>query len=213
MDTMTAEKKLKTALHLGDSFKPQGVTERSQPYVVEVEIQGVTPILFHRYDCDVAEQKAQAKKGSKEKKTDNVESYVYRVPDSREIGIPGMNFKQALVNSAKFNQDPRSPKKSATDIFKAGIQVSPEVASLGVEHWDFEDKRGVSIQRLGKVPRIRPAMKSGWKCTFFVRVLLPEYISPKLLHEVVTRAGTTIGLCDMRPEYGQFMITKFELLD
>lgn len=200
-------------MHLGDSFKPSGVVEFIQPYVVEVQIEGVTPILFHRYDCDVVEAKAQAKKGSKEKKTDNVESYVYRVPETNEIGIPGMNFKQCLVHSAKFNQDPRSPRKSAMDIFKAGIQVLPEVSTLGVKTWDFLDKRGVVIQKQGKVPRIRPAMKTGWKCTFFVRVLLADYISPELLHEVISRAGATIGLCDMRPEYGQFQIRKYGTLE
>lgn len=214
METVACErgKNHKTAIHLGDSYKPKGVVEFSQPYVVEAQIEGVTPILFHRYDCDVVEQKAQAKKGSKEKKTDNVESYVYRVPDSNELGIPGVNLKQCFVHSAKFNQDPRSPRKSAMDIFKAGIQVTPEVASMGVKTWDFLDKRGVVIQRQGKVPRIRPAMKAGWKCTFFVRVLLPEYINDALLHEVIARAGSTIGLCDMRPEYGQFQIRKFEVL-
>lgn len=208
-----SQKQRTSALHLGDAYKPQGVVTFKQPYVVEVQIEGTTPILFHRYDCDEVEAKAKCTKGSREKKTDNVESYVYRVPESNEIGIPGANFKQCLVHSAKFNQDPRSPRKSAMDIFKAGIQVRPEVASLGVKHWDFEDKRGVIIQKQGKVPRIRPAMKAGWKATFFVRVLLPEYISKELLHEVISRAGMTVGLCDMRPEYGQFQLIKFEMLE
>ncbi|MCG3204901.1 MAG: hypothetical protein KCHDKBKB_01618 [Elusimicrobia bacterium] len=196
-------------LNLGDAYKPKGVVKHDQPYVMEVQIEGTSTLLFHRYDCEAAEAKSRAKKGSQERKTDNLESYVYRVPGLNEIGIPGINFKQCLVHSAKFNQDPRSPRKSAMDIFKAGLQVMPEVATLGVEHWDFEDKRGVIIQK-ARVARIRPAMKPGWAATFFVRVLLPEYITPDLLYEVITRAGMTVGLGDYRPEYGLFLLKRFE---
>lgn len=212
--TLNGKKNKRVAeLNLGDSYKPKGVVQYEQPYVVQVEIEGTTPILFHRYDCDEVEAKSKAKKGSREKKTDNLESYVYRVPKSNDLGIPGINFKQCLVHSAKFNQDPRSPRKSAMDIFKAGIQVNPEVASLGIKHWDFEDKRGVIIQKAGRIARVRPAMKAGWKTTFFVRVLLSDYISPELLNEVAVRAGSTIGLLDFRPEFGQFFLKKFEVVN
>jgi len=211
MEATLNEKKAKRVggLNMGDSYKPKGVVHHDQPYVMEVQIEGTFALLFHRYDCDVAESKARAKKGSQEKKTDNLESYVYRVPGSNELGIPGINFKQCLVHSAKFNQDPRSPRKSAMDIFKAGIQVMPEVATLGVGNWDFEDKRGVIIQK-ARIARIRPAMKPGWAVTFFVRILLPEYITPDLLYEVITRAGMTVGLGDYRPEYGLFLLKKYE---
>lgn len=196
-------------LKMGDAFKPQGVVQYDQPYVMETQIEGTAALLFHRYDCEAVEAKARAKKGSHEKKTDNLESYVYRVPGSNELGIPGINFKQCLAHSARFNQDPRSPRKSAMDIFKAGIQVMPEVATLKVKHWDFEDKRGVIIQK-SRIARIRPAMKPGWTATFFVRVLLPDYIAPDLLYEVITRAGMTVGLGDYRPEHGLFLLKKFE---
>lgn len=49
-----------------------------EPYIVAVEIEGTSPILFHRWSCEDVAAKAEAKKNSKAKKTDNVESYVYR---------------------------------------------------------------------------------------------------------------------------------------
>jgi hypothetical protein len=52
--------------------------ELTAPYVVETTVEGTCPILFHRWSCEAVAEKAKAKKGSAAKKTDDVESYVYR---------------------------------------------------------------------------------------------------------------------------------------
>ena len=44
------------------------------PYRVEVTIEGVAAILFHRWSVESVEAKSAAAKGSKAKKTDDVES-------------------------------------------------------------------------------------------------------------------------------------------
>ena len=45
-----------------------------------------------------------------------------------------------------FRQDPRSPRKSAMDLFKAGAVCLTPLASLHVRDWDYEDRRRVMIQ-------------------------------------------------------------------
>lgn len=191
----------------GTQFKNNGVMEFSEPYQVEVAVQGVAPLLCHRYDIDVVAGKGAAPKGSKDKKTDNVESYVYRLANG-ECGIPGDMFKASLCASAKFNKDPRSPRKSAYDLFRAGVVV-PGIASLGKKTWDYLDVRPVVVN-MARVPRSRPAFNQGWKLVFTIEVLLPEYITPALLNEVVTRAGRICGIGDYRPDFGRFMIERFE---
>lgn len=52
-----------------------------EPYVATVRIVGTADILFHRWNVEAVEEKGNAAKGSKAKKTDDVESYVYRTPD------------------------------------------------------------------------------------------------------------------------------------
>ncbi len=176
------------------------------PYAVEATLVGESPMLFHRWDCDTIASKGKAKKNSKEKKTDNLESYVYRCQDGT-LGVPGANLKASILNAAKFSQDPRSPRKSAMDLFKAGIFVATDIASLGITDWEFEDKRRAPVQRQG-ITRIRPGVKTGWRMTFEIRVILPEYIGISMLHEVLERAGRLIGLCDYRPEYGRFRVER-----
>lgn len=62
--------------------------EMELPYRAEIQITGTAAILFHRWNCESVESKSKAKKGSAEKKSDDVESYVYR-NSKEELCIPG----------------------------------------------------------------------------------------------------------------------------
>lgn len=206
-----AEKNRLTAI--GGESPTNGATsgvEMQMPYRCEVTIEGVAPILFHAWNMESVESKSKAKKGSAEKKSDDVESYIYR-NDKKEICIPGEYLRGAIVGAAKFRQDPRSPRKSAADLFKAAIISLTPLASLGAKDWDYLDKRRVVIQR-NAITRSRPAMREGWKVTFVLMCNLPEYIDPAMLNEVIQQAGKLIGLADFRPSFGRFIVTSFGVL-
>ena len=66
-------------------------------------------------------EKAKAAKNSKAKKTDNLETYVYRC-DNGNLGIPGEYLRGSVINAAKYRQDPRSPRASA---------VTPTTVAVG----------------------------------------------------------------------------------
>jgi hypothetical protein len=177
------------------------------PYRVEVDLTGTADMLFHRWNNEGVAGKAAARKNSAAKKTDDIESYVWRNPKD-ELCIPGEYLRQAIVHAAKYRQDPRSPRKSAMDLFKASIVALTALASLGTKKWDYEDRRRAVIQR-NAITRVRPAMLSGWKATFELLVLSPEYIDEAMLQDTIVQAGMLIGLADYRPTYGRFRVTKF----
>lgn len=182
----------------------------SEPYIAVVGIQGAADYLYHRWNAESVDAKAKAAKGSKAKKTDDLESYVYR-NDAGILCVAGEQLRMSIVTAARFQQDPRSPRKSAMDLFKAGFVVLTQLAPLGPKNWDYEHKCRVVIQRNG-VNRVRPAMRVGWKAEFDIQVNLPEYISPQLLNETISAAGRLCGVGDFRPTYGRFNITKFEAM-
>ena len=184
--------------------------EFEEPYGVILTAQGVSPLLFHAWNNEAVLEKARARKNSKAKKTDNIESYVYRCEDGT-LGIPGPNLHASVQQAAKFRQDPRSPRKSAFDLYKAAVTPMTEIASLGVEPWDYIDRRRVMVQRAG-ITRERPAMRAGWEATFEFAVTLPEYVRPIDFHDILNLAGRVIGLLDFRPTYGRFNITRFEVV-
>lgn len=185
--------------------------EMQKPYRVLVELEGVCPLLFHRWNNESVESKAKAKKGSVEKKTDDVASYLYR-DDDGNVCLPGEYLRQAVIHAAKYEQDPRSPRKSMMDLMKAALVSLTELSSLGIKEPDYLDKRRVVIQR-NAVTRTRPAVKEGWKAKFILMVNLPEYVSAQKLNYLIQMAGRVIGLADFRPSYGRFTVTGFEVLD
>jgi hypothetical protein len=182
----------------------------SEPYTARVTLTGTAALLFHTWNCESVAEKAAASKNSKAKKTDDVQSYVTR-NDAGHICIPGEYVRQSIIHAAKFRQDPRSPRKSAMDLFKAGVFAQTELASLGAVDWDYLDRRRVGVQR-ASVTRERPAFRAGWSATFDLSVLLPEYIAPSVLHDVITAAGKLIGIADYRPTFGRFQVTQFTLM-
>lgn len=184
-----------------------GAIAHSFPYTVTVSIEGAADFLYHRWNPESVEAKASAAKGSAAKKNDDVESYVYR-NDSGELCIPGEYLRQAIIAAAKFRQDPRSPRKSAQDLFKAAVVTLTPLASVGKKEWDYLDKRRVVIQRNG-VNRVRPALRIGWTATFDIMVNLPEYVDRTILRETIESAGRLVGLGDFRPTYGRFGIVAF----
>ena len=189
-----------------------------EPYVVEVEVTGSSAILFHRWQTEAVEAKARAAKGSDAKKTDDVESYVYR-NDEGQICLPGEYLRGTLIDvrngAAKYLQDPRSPRKSALDLFRGGIVSLTELAPITTADgrpamdWDYLDARRVVVQRSG-ITRQRPAFREGWKATVILMVQSPEHIKPSLLHQTLNKAGMLVGLADFRPSFGRFNVTRFE---
>src|SRR6185369_1546715 len=183
-----------------------------EPYVVSVKIEGTTAIIFHRWSCEDVAEKSRASKNSKAKKTDNIESYVYR-NDRGEICLPGEYLRLTICNAAKFKQDPRSPRKSAFDLFKAGVVAVDELCPIngGVKDWDFVDQRRMQIQR-SSITRLRPAFAKGWTAECRFEILVHEYIDPQLFNEILVMGGRLIGTADSRPSYGRFQVNSYEVL-
>jgi hypothetical protein len=182
-----------------------------EPYFCTFTVEGVTPMLFHAWNVEAIEERANAARGAKVKKEDNVESYVYRHPETGNIALPGEYMRQSIINAAKHVQDPRSSRpKQGIDLFKAGIASMVEYADLGSKEWDYIDQRRVQVMRAG-ITRRRPAMSAGWRGEFTFQVLLPEYITPNMFQDVLEKAGKFVGVADFRPTYGRFQVKNFRV--
>ena len=187
--------------------------EQGLPYRLVVGVIGTSDLLFHAWNVASVAEKAASAKGSKAKKSDNIESYVYRTADGH-LGIAGQNLAASIALSGKFMQDPRSPRKSAFDLCKAGVIALDSVAPFSplTKNWDYEDARRVTVQRAG-ITRIRPAMRAGWRCEFSLLIATPEYLPVQTMSHLISQAGRLCGLCDFRPTFGRFSIERLEVLE
>lgn len=205
-----AKSKTKTSLDQSQITNgAESLISMTAPYIVKVTLQGITPILFHAWNSESIEERSRAPKNSAVRKSDDLESMVYRTDDGH-LGIQGSVLQGALVEAGRHLQDPRSPRKSARDLIKSAIQVLTIVAPFEpqVKEWDYEDRRRVVVQRSG-VTRTRPAMKEGWRVSFEILVNAPEYFSESSVQDLLTKAGLFSGLCDYRPTYGRFRVVAF----
>lgn len=185
------------------------MVEATRPFRVVVTVQGVADLLLHGWNIEAVAGKAAARKGSKEKKTDNIESYVYR-DQKGMLCLPGDALRAAMAEAARYEQDPRSPRKSARDLVKAGLVPLAPLASLGVKDWDYVARHRVVVQR-ASVTRSRPALATGWTCGFDMLVNSPEYLTVPFLQHLAAQAGRLQGLGDYRSTYGRFSIIGFKV--
>jgi hypothetical protein len=210
-----------TANHLGGDVSNSGESAilMEAPYRATIEVTGDSAILFHRWQSDAVAAKASAAKGSAAKKSDDVESYLWR-NENNEICLPGEYLRGTLIDprngAAKYQQDPRSPRKSALDLFRAGVISLTDLAPITTVDGrvaiapDYIDRRRVTISRAG-ITRERPAFYKGWSAEVTLLVTTPQYIDPSLLRRTITQAGMLVGLADFRPTFGRFSITKFTI--
>ena len=187
--------------------------EFSVPYRLLVGLIGTSDLLFHAWNVASVAEKAASSKGSKAKKTDDVESYVYRDADGN-LGVSGACLAAAIAYAGKSMPDPRSPRKSAYDLCRAGVIALDAVAPFLplTKTWDYEDARRVTVQRNG-ITRIRPAMRTGWHAEFTLLITASEYLPRPVMTKLITRAGMFNGLCDFRPTFGRFAIERLEVLE
>jgi hypothetical protein len=190
------------------------------PYTAEVTIVGDSAILFHRWQSDAVAAKAKAAKGSAAKKSDDIESYVWRDSDG-VICLPGEYLRGSMIDprngAAKYRQDPRSPRKSALDLFRAGVisltDLAPIIKADGkpAQDWEYVDRRRVTVQRAG-ITRERPAINAGWSATQRFLITTPQYIDARMLHQTLNDAGRLVGVADFRPTVGWFSVSSFRVI-
>jgi hypothetical protein len=193
----------------------KAVIETGIPYIAIVRIEGTADLLLHAWNVESIDAKGKAKKGSTAKKSDDIESYVRRNDDGL-ICLPSEYLRMALINAAKFRQDPRSPRKSAMDLYKAAVVSMEPLCVIAnadgkeTKKWDFEYRCRVTIQRSG-ITRCRPAFHRGWSVTIPLMVNLPEYVESQDLQDVISAAGRLVGVGDFRPTFGRFNVTSFHV--
>ena len=183
--------------------------EAGLPYRATITVEGVAPLLFHAWNIEAVKEKGAASKGSKAKKSDDLESYVYRT-EKGTLGLKGESLHRAICAVGKFHQDPRSPRKSAHDLLMSAVFPLSILADTGATTWDFVHQARVVVQR-NAITRSRPALNTGWRATFELAVQLPEYVSPQFLNELVMQAGKLNGMGDHRPTYGRFQVVEFKV--
>jgi hypothetical protein len=182
-----------------------------------IVIEGIVPLLQHRYVFkDELEQASKKKSGS----IDYTEEWKKGLYYTEETGLyqPAVHIEGAMIKAASNFQITGRGKRTYKDLFKSAVFVAPDAISYGYDGMDADGLRAagkISVHRAvvvvakSRVERLRPMLPVGWRLSFTVQVH-DEQIQKSVLKDILDHAGKFVGIGDYRPRYGRFLVTHFE---
>ena len=187
--------------------------------VIDITIQGVTPLLMHRFTDEeqasaTRKTRASVKTGGGMKPYDIAEQFLYK-DDGGNIVMPQPNLFKCIINGGKFFKVGNSKMTTQTSsLVPAYAMIPTEFVKLEHEQpWVVDSRTVVNPTTHGRITTHRPRFND-WECTFPVE-LEDDDISEAFFREIVDAAGRRIGLCDFRPErkgfFGRFVVKHWSV--
>jgi len=200
-------------------------------YTVNAKIEGISPLLHHRF---VVSEDGK----TKPKKTTGVIDYsdewraTCYVNEEQELFQPATHIEAAMTKAAVTIKIPGKGNKTFKDLCRAAVFVDPfaiphtdnngEIRQLPKEPpvttsltYDapvYVDVRPVVVNRGSRVERARLALNTGWRLSFNLEVA-DDQLPVETLQDILTEAGLKIGIGDNRPRNGRFRIAQFETVN
>ncbi len=191
-------------------------------YNVSVQVQGISPLMQHAYPMPKFEDMG---KGGKRVSGSNAQAYLeewreyFYTDKDQNIVQPALHFEASMTKAAGSFKIQGKRGASYKDLFKSSVIVSPDYIPHNVKVPDqldmdadknlYLDMRPVVISR-ARVVRIRPVFKRDWKLEFEIEVA-DDGIAPELLKDILEYAGRFCGVGELRPKFGRFMVTSFQV--
>lgn len=183
---------------------------------IECRIEGVTPLLVHRFSDAEAiaatEATRRSKVGDLGTPREQAEQGLYIGTNGKPI-IPQPNLFACIVDAGRFFKMGTSKVTTQkSSIIPACLMIDQlEIPIQHREPWIVDTRPVVIPSTGGRILRHRPKFED-WALDFGMS-LDTSIMSEKLLREVVDAAGRMIGLCDYRPArkgpFGRFVVTSW----
>lgn len=174
----------------------------------KVTIQGVSPLLMHRFSMEGADQPGKRRTGVPEWKNE-AEKAIYR-DEQGTIYQPASHIEATLREAAKSFKMVGKRGASYARLVSSTVDVHPDAIPHKKTAWEV-DARPVVVQR-ARVVRYRPRFDE-WELDFTLNCQ-DDQLSPDILKQVLDYAGLYIGIGDFRPatkgKFGKFMVTLFQ---
>jgi hypothetical protein len=169
--------------------------------VVQYKLTSTVPILFHNVRSMLIEKPARMKHDVFEETDKKFKGSCYLGDDEVTAVIPGDLIQAALVVAAKKSGMRVTGKRYGyADLIKSALFI-PEALSLGVPYTSLEKNKAFVVISRSKVLRVRPSMQK-WEGTIELHV--GDEIPLEVLDELMTFAGSFVGIGDWRPKFGRF---------
>jgi hypothetical protein len=175
-------------------------------YKINSTIEGIAPVLFNR----VVTLKGGRGKPTPGQEEEAAKDRVYR--NANGLYLPAANLKRALrIGSVRAAL--KIGRGSFEPYIRAAVFIEPPELEFGKDVPDFMLPSYVRIPpgtRGALIYKVRPGLNAGWKVSAVFNVF-DDRIEEDKLKMALESAGLLIGVCDWRPEYGRFVVNKWEV--
>jgi len=171
---------------------------------IEFELEGVSDLIMDKW------ADAEVKCKTKEDYARQAESKIY-TNEKGELVIPANAIKAAL-REASSELVGIKKGKAMRQIIRACLFIDDHLP-LGKKKHDGIREDVVSRTEGKKITRVvayRPFVKKGWKANGRLTYIPEGNLSPEFIKQAMELAGFKYGLLGYRPEYGRFIVKKFE---
>lgn len=183
-------------------------------YRIEATLEGIAPILFNAFLPGTLGPGTGPRQKSEEYRRDEAAQKVYK--NAAGLFLPSWNLKRCIIDGYQVLdlRVPGNKNKRLWRFVMPVLFVEPSELSLGKETFDYLDERPGRLKDGSATIVRRPALDTGWRVPFSVRVL-DDLVRAEELHLAVQTAGERVGLGGFRPgsprggEFGRFVIVDW----
>jgi hypothetical protein len=179
--------------------------------LVDITIEGVSPLLQHRFGEEAEEQVNNGTSRSTARRKnprEEAEKVAYRLPDGR-LYQPSTHILQAFRAAGKFH---RVGRKQADRLCMAAFSILETELAHNTKDFEVDSRPVVIPATRGRVMRHRPRLDS-WRLSFTADVDT-EIFDLDFAYAILADAGRKVGIGDFRPDrggpFGRFKIVKWE---
>lgn len=187
---------------------------------IRVQIEGLTPLLIHRFT-----ESAEQAKPTRRVKSRNVDPRE-EATQHAYIAKNGTFYFNAFaipscMGNAGANHKATGTRKTLRFVVPSAVRLTSDTITItngnGGPAKDFEvDSRPVTIPATkGRIMRHRPRFDQ-WGARFDL-LINDDLLDPATAHVLLQEAGLSIGIGDFRPEkrgpFGTFRVTKWEEIE
>lgn len=184
---------------------------------IQIEIQGVTPLICNRFTDEAAQASTNGDRGSSAAADRGTPQEIamaklYFGSDGKPM-IPSPNLLRSVVDGGAYTKIGKKQVTTArSSLLYACVAVdAAEIEIIHQQDWKV-DTRPVRIPSTGgRILTHRP-MFDDWKLDFEVD-LDTSIMNAKLFRQIVDDAGKRIGLGDFRPAtkgpFGRYVVTRW----
>ena len=183
---------------------------------VSVTIEGVTPILMHRFteenEVKVSSGMSTVSIGDKGTPREQAEKKLYK-NDEGDLYLPGPNIFACIIAAGKFHKNGKSKVTTVkSSLVPAAMSILDLVCPFGTKEFEVDSRSVVIPATGGRIMAHRPRLDK-WSLTFRLAIdtlMFAENFARKLVDD----AGKRIGLGDFRPDrkgiFGKFVVSNWE---